>query len=190
MLTTTDDLLQQRIPDIEWPTLGLLALTYGAWAGLLYLGVEWPWWVVAPIAGYVVCLQSSLQHECLHGHPTRIRWLNDLMVLPALALWLPYRVYRSSHLSHHGCDELSHPERDTESFYFSPAAWDVMPRWQRRLFELNNTLLGRLIIGPLIVAAQFSVGEFRRIRHQPRHLWVWFEHAVVVSLLVLIILDA
>ena len=35
-----------------------------------------------------------MQHEALHGHPTRYQWLNDQLGYASLWLWLPYRVYR------------------------------------------------------------------------------------------------
>jgi len=48
----------------------------------------------------------SLQHEIIHGHPTRKRWLNNLIGQWPLALWLPFENYRHSHLAHHNDEVL------------------------------------------------------------------------------------
>ena len=90
---------------IEWPTLGLATVIYGGWLAITYFQDSLSWWIVCPVGAWLVAWQSSLQHEILHGHPTRWRKLNRLFALPALSLWLPYETYRVAHLLHHR-DEL------------------------------------------------------------------------------------
>ena len=56
---------------IEYPTLFLAILCYS-----LFIGAAILLWPVAPAAAILVmavmgALQSSLAHECLHGHPFR-----------------------------------------------------------------------------------------------------------------------
>jgi fatty acid desaturase len=70
-----------------WQTLGLLPAT------LLLIGFT-AWYM-------------SLQHELIHGHPTRFAWLNQLFGTLPLAVWYPYGLYRDSHLAHHRHDSLT-----------------------------------------------------------------------------------
>jgi fatty acid desaturase len=146
---------------IEWPTVGLIALAYGGWSAAgFWLWPAVPWLALAVMA--VLCaLHSSLTHECLHGHPTRQRWLNEALVALPLTLIHPYRRYRANHLAHH-CDErLTDPFDDPESYYKARFQWAAMPRWFRAVLLVNNTLLGRMILGPILGAAGFLASEAR-----------------------------
>ena len=85
---------------LEWPTLVLLALTYLVWgAGTLLWGHSAVLAVV--VTGIAIAQHSSLQHEALHGHPFRHAWVNELLVFPALSVFIPYRRFRDTHLLHH-----------------------------------------------------------------------------------------
>ena len=55
----------------------------------------------------------SVQHETLHGHPTRLRWLNELMIFATPTFWLPFGRYRETHLQHHHDIDLTDPVRDS-----------------------------------------------------------------------------
>ena len=90
-----------------------------------------------------------MQHEVLHGHPTPWAALNTAIAFPPISLWLPYRVYRDSHLLHHEV-ELTAPGVDPESFYVSPAQWEAASSARRLLLRVNRTFVGRLTIGPLL----------------------------------------
>ena len=46
------------------------------------------------IAAPLVTLHSSLQHEALHGHPTRSAALNEALVFPPLGLLFPIAASR------------------------------------------------------------------------------------------------
>ena len=50
--------------------------------------LPWVWWIPAALAA---ALHSSLQHEVLHGHPTRSPLLNEALVFPALSVVYAYR---------------------------------------------------------------------------------------------------
>lgn len=65
----------------------------------------------------------SLQHELIHGHPTRFARLNALFGTLPLAVWYPYGLYRDSHLAHHRHDSLTIPVDDPESYYFTEESW-------------------------------------------------------------------
>jgi fatty acid desaturase len=156
--------LRDHSAAVEWVTLAVLGLTYAAWA----LGTTWlaGWSLPLGIAltGIAIAQFSSLQHEALHGHPTRWRALNEALVFPALTLTVPYGRFRDTHLAHHHDPILTDPYDDPESNFLDPAVWHRLPRPVRRLLEANNTLLGRIVLGPLIGNALWLRGEARLVR--------------------------
>lgn len=135
---------------VEWITLSLLVATYVLWA----LGTTWAY-DLSPVLGVVltglaIAQFSSLQHEMLHGHPFRSRLANEALAFPALNLTVPYGRFRDTHLAHHHDPILTDPYDDPESNYFDPAVWARLSRPARWLLEVNNTLAGRVLLGPLI----------------------------------------
>ena len=159
----------------EWPTLGLLALCYGIWAlGTLASG---PWLIPGALAvTAATALHASLTHEMMHGHPFRNRHLNAALVFPALPLLVPYMRFRDTHLAHHRDSILTDPYDDPESNYLDPAVWARLPRWRQRLLEVNNTLAGRMLLGPVIGQWAFMAADLRLIRGGDRRVllgWLW-----------------
>ena len=112
-----------RRPAVEIPTLLLILATYGAWCALTLAYGRWPLYVLAPLIALVLTLHSSIQHEIVHGHPTRWRALNRLFAMVPLTLWLPYERYRHTHHVHHIDARLTDPLDDPESFYWRPEDW-------------------------------------------------------------------
>jgi len=98
----------------------------------------------------MTAFQSSLQHEALHGHPTRSTIINEAFAFPAVGIWFPYRRYRTLHLKHHIDPHLTDPLEDPESWYRLSADWSELPPWQKTLLRINATLAGRLIVGPAL----------------------------------------
>ena len=135
---------------VEWPTLAVLGLAYAAWTAVTVLAGALAPWLAVPLLGLVLALHSSLQHEAIHGHPLRDQRLNDALVFPALGLLLPYERFREMHLAHHYDPLLTDPHDDPESNYLDPATWHRLPRAARLVLAANNTLLGRLVIGPVL----------------------------------------
>jgi len=134
---------------VEWPTWGVLAACYLGWgAACLWHQTLGPGFV--PVAGYLITLHSSLQHEALHGHPTRSARLNEALVFPALGLFVPYRVFRRLHLKHHRDETLTDPHDDPESAYLARRDWEALGPPMRWALEINRTLAGRLLIGPAL----------------------------------------
>jgi fatty acid desaturase len=155
MPTSSAVLCAARRRSIEWPTVALTAMIYGGWLAVTYLHASLPWWVVAPVGAWLVAWQSSLQHEILHGHPTRWHRFNRLLALPALSLWLPYDTYRVSHLMHHRDERLTDPLDDPESFYWTKELWGSLSRVWYLPLRLQTTLAGRLLIGPAWIVPRF-----------------------------------
>ena len=152
-----------RIAKIEWPTIGLILGVYSVLVALVWFHALIPWWVILPVGAYAACLQSSLQHEVLHGHPTRNRLINEALVFVAPHLWLPYGRYRDTHLAHHNDLILTCPVQDPESYYLLPDDWNAMPGAKRALYHFNNTLFGRMLIGPAVGVVRFWMAEFLQI---------------------------
>ncbi len=155
--------VRDAAPAVEWPTLALIAATYGAFAlATTVLAALWLPLGIA-VAGVAIAQFLSLQHEVLHGHPFRSRALNAALVFPALSLTVPYGRFRDTHLAHHHDPNLTDPYDDPESNYLDPAVWDRLPRWQRAVLRANNTLLGRVVLGPFVGNAAWLKGEWRLI---------------------------
>ena len=155
----------ERVPArqsaVEWPTLFLILGCTAAWAGLTAYAATLTPWLAVPGLALCLTLHSSLQHEALHGHPTRLPWLNAALVFPALGLFVPYERFRDLHLAHHRDETLTDPHDDPESNYLDPALWARLPGPVRALLRANNTLLGRVTLGPAIGMAAFLRGELR-----------------------------
>jgi len=146
---------------LEMPTWVVIVAVYSAWGALIYAGNDLPWWGFCPLGAIIIAWHGSVQHEILHGHPTRFLWLNDLLGWAPLGLWMPYHVYRQSHLLHHRVTTLTAPSEDPESFYFLQDSWSRLCVVRRGMLYANNTLLGRVIVGPLIAMIRFALSETR-----------------------------
>lgn len=167
---------------LEWPTLGLIALCYGVWAvGTTFAAALWLPLGIG-LTALAVALHSSLQHEAIHGHPTRIGWLNAAVMAPGLTLLVPYLRFRDTHLDHHDNAVLTDPYDDPESNYMDPAVWGRLPREVRALLVVNNTLLGRVTVGTAIGLLFFLVGDLRLARRGDARVirgWLWHLPALV-----------
>ena len=168
---------------LEAPTWGVIALTYGGFVALTWFWREIPIFVLAPVGAYLLCLQAHLAHEILHGHPTRARWLNELFAWPPLGLWLPYPIYRDSHLAHHRIGMLTCPIDDPESFYHTPERWAAKAPALRALLIFNQSFVGRMLVGPALMVGRFWAGELRRFaRGERAYLGVWLVHLALAAL--------
>lgn len=158
----------------EWPTLILIFACYGVWAGLLFSGLAW--WVVVPLIALTITLQSSLQHEVIHGHPFNAQWLNEVLVHPSLNLFIPFLRFRDTHLAHHKNEHLTDPYDDPETNFLTQAGWDALCQHRQPMMRLNNTLLGRMILGPIIGQIYFMLGDWRALNSGDGSVcraWVW-----------------
>ena len=166
---------------LEWPTLTLAAPIYGGWLALTFFWRSVPLWLLVPVGAWLVAWQSSLQHEVMHGHPTRHRRINDAIGWPPLCLWLPYPIYKLAHLAHHRDELLTDPLDDPESFYVTEQAWTRYPAWLRLLLKFNQTLLGRLLVGPAFMIGFFLSDEGQRVRaDKPGRRRIWALHLAAV----------
>ena len=146
---------------IEWPTAGLAFTIYGSWFLGTYFYRDFPWWTLAALGAWIIAWQLNLQHETIHGHPTRNRRVNEAIGSWPLSLWLPYSIYRSTHLAHHRDENLTDPLEDPESYYWTSSGFGGLgPVW-RALALARTTLLGRMAIGPAFLIGGFILDRLR-----------------------------
>ena len=144
-----------RRVSVELPTLLLIVAVYGGWLAITFAYGHLPLAVIVPIAVLLITLHSSLQHEIVHGHPTRWHAVNWMLGVVPLSLWLPFEHYRRSHLAHHIDKRLTDPLDDPESYYWTPDQWAELSPVTRALLQAQQTLAGRIVIGPF-----WSIGRF------------------------------
>ena len=161
----------------EWATFALIIACYSAWLGAIFWLAGISLWVAIPFMGLVAALHSSLTHEALHGHPFRQKWLNEALMAMPLTLFIPYNRFRDLHLAHHCDANLTDPYDDPETNYLDPQVWASLARWQRRMYQVNNTLLGRMVLGPAIGQVAFLRDELRgALRGDRAILLAWALH--------------
>ena len=93
------------------------------------------------------------------------------------------------HLAHHLDARLTDPYDDPESNYFDPLVWAALPQWHKALLRFNNTLAGRLIVGPILSQVGFMTQDFRAIKDGDKNALVgWLAHvpSVVATIAVVI----
>ncbi|TCP35077.1 fatty acid desaturase [Sphingomonas sp. BK235] len=163
----------------EWPTVALAATIYLGWITLTAAQAWLPTPVVVVAGAWLVAWHGSLQHETIHGHPTRFPRINALIGAVPLSLWLPYAIYHDSHLTHHRSAHVTHPDHDPESKYIRGAAGAA-----RLAAAAQSTLLGRLILGPPLAVLALASGEWRRARRAPLLLLRdWVPHLAGVAVI-------
>lgn len=172
----------------EWPTFVLLAITYGGWA------VAGFWlWDIAPVfsmilMGVAVAMQGSLTHECLHGHPTRKAWLNEALVWLPLGLIWPYRRYKKLHLQHHADERLTDPFDDPESYYKAVWAHKAYPAWFKSVLRINNTLVGRMVLNPLLGAIGLLIMDGKAALAGDQHVIdAWRRHLLAAAIVIAVV---
>ncbi|QFT59242.1 Fatty acid desaturase [Sulfitobacter sp. THAF37] len=151
----------RRLARWEWPTIALFGAVFAALGVALVLtggAVSFGILVLA------LTLHSSLSHEILHGAPFRSARAATALGLFQPGLFVPYLRFKALHLAHHHDSRLTDPYDDPETNYIDPDIWHGLPRWHRGVLRVNNTLAGRMLIGPLIGTVCFLRDDLRRLR--------------------------
>ncbi|MDE2305396.1 MAG: fatty acid desaturase [Gammaproteobacteria bacterium] len=176
----------ERAPGLEWPTLLLAIATYAAWLGATFSYRSLPLALVAPTVAVILALHGSVQHEILHGHPSRSVRVNRWLGLWPLSLWLPYTIYRDTHLAHHRDERLTDPIDDPESYYLTPERARGLGAVRRAGLEAQQTLAGRMLIGSFWRIGAFLGAEVRAcVRGDPGRRRIWLGHAAAAVPVVL-----
>jgi fatty acid desaturase len=169
---------------IETPTIALAVVIYGAWFALTGFHAAIPTPILMALGGWLIAWHGSLQHEIIHGHPTPWRRLNHAIGFAPLSLWLPFEIYRRSHLAHHATEHLTDPRHDPESRYLAAeGGLSPLARWTA---PAKASLLGRVVLGPVLEIPGFLIQEARLLatgrQDRPR---LWATHAVGVAVIAL-----
>jgi fatty acid desaturase len=166
-------------------TLLLAVVIYAGWLGATYCQRWIPPLVLPLLGGWLLAWHGSLQHETIHGHPTRSAILNALIGRPPLGLWLPYERYRETHLGHHASEDLTEPSADPESRYLMRRA-GVTATVEAVLAKWSSTLLGRLTLGPAVEISTFLARDVARLARGDLRAWtIWSVHVVEAALIVI-----
>src|SRR6516164_6710936 len=170
---------------VEIPTLLLILADYAGWLAVTFAYGRWPLAIVAPITVVLITLHSSLQHEIVHGHPTRWERLNRLFAIVPLSLWLPYERYYHTHRAHHINPRLTDPLDDPESYYWRPEDLARLSAVSRFFHEIQQTLAGRIVLGSFWRIGMFLRDEAQTLLHTEKRTLirneqnvrrVWLEH--------------
>ena len=178
------DILNRELAGVRWPTYGAFALAGLVWGAALVLPFGWgavQWGMLV----FALTLHSSLSHEILHGGFFRSTRANGWLGAFQPGLFVPYLRFRALHLAHHQDADLTDPYDDPESAYLDPRVWERLPVLARMVLGFNNTLLGRVTVGPVIGMADFLRGDLRRIaKGQTDVMLHWLAHlpGVVITL--------
>jgi fatty acid desaturase len=169
---------------IDGPTWLVALVLYTAWVMLIWYAARLPWWVIMPVGAYLIAWHFSLQHEAIHSFRGVPAWLRFAVVFAPIGLWFPYPLYRKSHSTHHRDVHLTIPGVDTESYYVRRADWDSMGRFRRALLLANQTMAGRLILGPWLRLWMLITKESRRVAQGDfSHVPHWIVHALALAVL-------
>ena len=155
---------------VQWPTLFICVLCYAGFGFSTVFADALGFLAAGIVLTLSLTLYSSFNHEVLHGHPFRNETLNTLLVFPALGLLIPYPRFRDTHLAHHHDPSLTDPYDDPETNFVDPVVWANWSGLRQRLYMFNNTLLGRMAIGPVIGLATFYKQDMRAMQNGDRRV--------------------
>ncbi len=175
--------MRSNIPSVEWPTLLLLVATYLVW--MLATTVLWSFMPLLGLTAATLAIAqfSSLQHEVLHGHPFRSQRLSEATVFPGLTVFVPYLRFKDLHIQHHFDPNLTDPYDDPESNFQDPTLWARRSALSKLIYRINNTLAGRMLLGPALSTWALLRDDARAIRAGNRRVaFGWLLHVPGVAL--------
>ncbi len=188
-MANADPIMSRRSdrPLVEWPTLAVIAGCYSVWALAIFWLPSVSLTLAVVAAALAIALHSSATHEVIHGHPFRNARLNMALVYPALTILIPFHRFRDTHLAHHMDARLTDPYDDPESNFWDSEVWDRQTPAMKAVLRFNNTLFGRLLIGPALGQVLWMRSDIAKIREGDtaiRDGWLWHIPAVAIALAV------
>lgn len=147
----------------EWLTFLLICCCTASYATVTFFATATNY-ISLLLLPIIVTFHSSLQHEALHGHPFKNPLLNELMIFMPIGLFVPYRRFRDTHIAHHNDEILTDPYDDPETNYLDPKVWVTLSAPMQKFLRFNNTLFGRMLVGPAIGMFWFYRGDL--CKHQ------------------------
>ena len=178
-------LLETPMARTEWPTWLLIPAVYGMWFATLYWSHTLGLMATTLLLLLSCTWYMSLQHELVHGHPTRHRGLNKLLGFAPLAVWFPYTLYLESHLRHHNDAHLTQPGIDPETHYVSDEVWQRSGWFMRALFVHRKRFWGRFVFGPAMAISSVLDEAVTQIRDgNYKYVPMWSLHiAMLIGML-------
>ena len=86
-----------------------------------------------------------------------------MLVFPGITIYVPYLRFKDLHLQHHFDPALTDPYDDPESNFVDPAVWAKLPAFRRAVLRFNNTLFGRMALGPALSFQALVKGDLALI---------------------------
>jgi fatty acid desaturase len=158
----------------ELPNWLVAVGVYGSWIALVMLHAVIPWPLLMILAAYVLAWHFSLQHEAIHSWRSAPLLLRTAVVWPPIGGWFPYELYRRGHSIHHRDNNLTYPGLDTESVYHRAEDWERYSKTWRAILMFNQTMLGRLTIGPALRLRKLVITEFGLLKNRDyRNVLIW-----------------
>lgn len=176
---------------VEWPTMAVVGGVFGSFGLLTRFHAAVPGWLLIPVLGAVITWHGSLQHEVIHGHPTKWARVNRFIGRTTLDLFTPFEHYRRTHLLHHRDQYLTDPTSDAESFYVTAEKWAATGPVMRAVLRAHHTLLGRVVLSPVLTLfgymgdqlLQTVTGDEVAGEGCPRRRWLGHAPFVVLTVL-------
>ena len=168
----------------EGPTWIVAAAVYGGWGSLIWFHARVPIWLMIPLGDVTIAWHNSLQHETIHALVRLPRPVRFALGFLPLGLVVPYQIYCRNHRKHHRNTRLTDPDADPESYYHLEGDWQRYSLPIRALYLFNQSLAGRLTIGPLLSSAVFLKRESARLASGDRsNVSAWLWHALALAAL-------
>lgn len=159
----------------NWITWIILILVYALFLASTYFHSSIPTLALFLLGGFTIAWFGSVQHELIHDHPSRYTWLNEMLGFPPLNPFLPFKIYKESHILHHQSKPLTMPGEDTESYYLDYYQWENSNRLTKSFWIIYQTFVGRMIFGPVVTTGQFLKEELG-LAMRPSRLFTWVIH--------------
>lgn len=159
----------------NWKTWIILILVYALFLTTTFFHSFIPTVALFLLGGLTIAWFGSVQHELIHDHPSRQTWLNELLGFPPLNPFLPFKIYKESHILHHQSKPLTMPGEDTKSYYLDENQWGNSNRLMKSFWTFYQTFAGRMIFGPLVTTGQFLAEEVKHLGN-PSRLVTWCFH--------------
>ncbi|MEH6405353.1 MAG: fatty acid desaturase [Sneathiella sp.] len=167
----------------EWRTLALVISCYLLLSLLILNPFGLPLYLQAIFIIPLITLHSSLQHECIHRHPFASQALNDALIFLPVGILLPYFRFKASHIKHHHNSNITDPYEDPESGYWDSRVWERRSSLVQKLFEINNTLAGRMLIGPALSIIRFAAMDLMKGNIKIIATWIFHTFASALILM-------
>ena len=127
-------------------------------------------------------------HEVLHGHPTRNARVNEAFVFLPIGLVWPFRRFKTIHLRHHADERLTDPLDDPESYYQALWQHDDLPPTMKFLLKINNTMVGRFVLGPWLSCIGFFIDDAKQMLAGDKAIRkAWLLHAIGLAIVLPIV---